>query len=58
MVRHFFKILITDILSDAESRDEQDGHNHISIASTTAELWPILWPYVSEKDEERFLLFV
>ena len=23
-----------------------------------AELWPILWPYVSEMEEERFLLLV
>ena len=37
----------------------QDGRNHISVASTTAELWPTLpWPYVSEKDEEIKVSFV
>ena len=58
MVRHILKISITNILSDAESREEQDGRNQISVQPTTAELWPILWAYVSKKDEESFLLFV
>ena len=26
------------------------------IRSTMAELWPILWPHVSKKEEERFHL--
>ena len=58
MVRHFFRISITDISSDAESREEQDGCNQICVRPTTAKLWPNLWAYVSKKDEERFLLFV
>ena len=45
----FFLISITDISSDAESRKEQDGRKQNSIGPTTAELWPTLWPYVSEK---------
>ena len=53
-----FLISITDILSDAESREEQDGCNQKFVRPTTAELWPLLWIHVTEKDEERFLLFV
>ena len=49
---------IYSISLDAESHEEQDERNQISVGSTMAELWPILWPYVSEKDEKRFLLFV
>ena len=57
VVRHFKKISITDILPDAESREEQDGANHFSILPRMAELWPNLCGDVGKKGEEGpFLL--
>ena len=32
---------ITDISSDAESREEQNGIRHFVIGATTAKLWPL-----------------
>ena len=50
----FFLILITDISSDAEAREEQDGRNQNSVQPTMAELWPILWPYVVKRMKKGF----
>ena len=56
VIHHFEKISITDILPDAESREEQDGANHFSIQPKMAELWPNLCGDVGEKGEGPFLL--
>ena len=37
-----FLISITNISSDAESREEQDGAMHFIVRPTKAELWPNL----------------
>ena len=40
MGHHFFEA-ITDISSDAESREEQNGASHFVIGVTTDKLWPL-----------------
>ena len=52
----FFKISRTDISSDAESREEQDGTKHFIVRSMMAELWLNLCEDVGEKEEESLLL--
>ena len=37
--RHFFEV-ITNISSDAESREEQNGTSHFLIEAAMAKLWP------------------
>ena len=52
------RISITDISSDAESREEQDGWQQNSVRPTTAELWPILWPHAMKRMKKgSFCLF-
>ena len=51
-----FLISITDISSDAKSREEQDGTNHFIVQLTMAKLWLSLCEDVDEKEEESLLL--
>ena len=58
MGNHFFLISITDISSDAESCEEQDGAKHFIVRLTMAELWLNLYEDLGEKEEESlFLVF-
>ena len=51
------KISITNISSDAESREEQDSANHFLVHPKMTELWRYLCGDVGEKEEERLFLF-
>ena len=51
-----FLISITNISSNAESCEEQDGAKHFIVRSTMAELWLNLCEDVGEKEEESLLL--
>ena len=53
-VSRHFKILITDISPDAESREEQDGANHFVVRPTMIELWPILCKDANKMEKKDF----
>ena len=50
---HFYLIRNKNTLSDAESREEQDGSKHKFVGGTTAKLWPDLDKGVVKNMEEK-----
>ena len=49
----FNDCIIKTILSDAESREEQDGSKYSFVGQTTAELQAILLVYVTKNTEKK-----
>ena len=49
----FNDCIIKSILSDAESREEQDGSKYSFVGRTTAELQAILQVYVTKNTEKK-----
>ena len=53
MAASFFYYVIKTTLSDAESREEQDGNKHKFVGGTTAKIWPNLRQGVAKNTEEK-----
>ena len=52
----FLLMSITDISSDAESREKQDGAKHFIVQPKMAKLWPNLCEDAGKKEEDFFCL--